>query len=71
MPSFKSLMGVVVGLVAITNALPALPKISERSRARYDLVRRQAAATAASSGLNDVDILQLYDTLFYYRIASI
>jgi len=61
MPSFKSLVEVmVVGLVAVTTALPALPKISERSRARYEMARRQASTAAASGGLSDVDILQLY-----------
>lgn len=61
MPSFKKLVEVVLfGLVAVTTveALPALPRISERGRARYDLARRQATA-AAASGITDIDILQL------------
>lgn len=67
MPSFKSVVEVmVIGLVAVTTALPAFPKISERSRARLEMAKRQTAAVAASSALSDVDILQLYviHTLF-------
>lgn len=69
MPSVRQIVGwVAVGLVAVTNALPALPKMSPEMRraydfgvlARKDLEARQNPATGLPDGLTDIDILELY-----------
>jgi hypothetical protein len=62
MPSFRQvLVAAVVGMVTVTSAAPAQPKISARTLKAYDiLTRRQNPATGLPDGLGDVDILQLY-----------
>lgn len=59
MPSIKNILSVAVGFAALATAIPAQPRLSEKSVARYDLARRQNAG-AAAAGITDVDILQLY-----------
>lgn len=65
MPSLRQVLGaVVVGMVAVTTALPAQPKLSERTLKKYEAVqRRQNPATGLPDGLTDVDVLQLYVTI--------
>lgn len=68
MPSLRQVLGaVVVGMVAVTTALPAQPKLSERTLKKYDAVqRRQNPATGLPDGLTDVDVLQLYVAINHY-----
>jgi hypothetical protein len=59
MPSIRNLLKVAaVGFATVASALPALPKLSERSVARFNLATRQNAL-AAAAGITDIDILQL------------
>jgi len=60
MPSIRQILGAVaVGMVGVTTALPALPKISGRMANMFNLAARQNPATGLPDGLTDVDILQL------------
>jgi len=60
MPSIKQLIGVVaLGLVSVVSALPAQPRLSERSLKHFALATRQNPATGLPDGLTDVDVLQL------------
>jgi len=61
MPSIKQIIGAVaLGFVSVTSALPAQPKLSERSLTNFALATRQNPATGLPDGLTDVDVLQLY-----------
>lgn len=65
MPSFRQILGaVVVGMVTVTSAAPALPKLNPRVLKAYDILsRRQDPATGLPDGLGDIDILQFALTL--------
>jgi hypothetical protein len=61
MPSIRQILGAVaVGMVGVTSALPAMPKLSSRMANMFNLAARQNPATGLPDGLTDVDILQLY-----------
>jgi hypothetical protein len=62
MPSFRQiLVAAVVGMITVTSAAPALPKLSARTMKAYELLtKRQNPATGLPDGLGDVDVLQLY-----------
>ncbi|KAL2152082.1 hypothetical protein VTH82DRAFT_5266 [Thermothelomyces myriococcoides] len=63
MPSFRKTLGIAVaGLAAVSSALPAVPKLSDRQMRIYEHAKRQNDA-AAALGLNDIDILQFALTL--------
>lgn len=69
MPSIRQIVGAMaVGMVALTTALPALPKMSPHMLraynagvlARKNLESRQNPATGLPDGITDIDILELY-----------
>ncbi|CAG8979982.1 hypothetical protein HYALB_00005155 [Hymenoscyphus albidus] len=65
MPSLRQVLGAMaVGMVALTNALPAQPRLSERTLKKYEAIqRRQNPATGLPDNLTDVDVLQFALTL--------
>lgn len=74
MPSFKSMISVVVLGLGLVSAAPGMPKMSPQMRRAYDfgvkarenmeLSRRQNPTTGLPDALTDVDILELYVSLF-------
>ncbi|EGS20957.1 uncharacterized protein CTHT_0027960 [Thermochaetoides thermophila DSM 1495] len=63
MPSLRKTFGTIVaGLVALTSALPAAPKLTKNQLKLWELAKRQNEA-AAAAGLTDIDILQFALTL--------
>ena len=68
MPSIRNILGAVaVGMVTVSTALPAQPKLSPMARRAYEygvqarkaLQERQNPATGLPDGLTDIDILEL------------
>jgi len=61
MPSFKQIVGAVVGFAALATALPVMPT---KLISRGGITSRAAnPATGLPDGLTDVDVLQLYVAL--------
>lgn len=60
MPSLRKVLGAMaVGMVSVTSAFPAVPRLSPRLLNMFNLAARQNPATGLPDGLTDVDILQL------------
>jgi hypothetical protein len=64
MPNIKQIFGLVAILAIGANALPAQPRLSTRALKAYDISARQLASTGLPADLTDIEILQLYVSLF-------
>ncbi|TVY78481.1 Protein rds1 [Lachnellula suecica] len=70
MPSLRQILGAVaVGLVTVTSALPAFPRMSPRMEKMFGLATRQNPATGLPDNLTDVDVLQFALTLEFLETA--